>query len=100
MAMFEILAMKKTEWDFVGKRRFAFALSGILSAPGELDHRDRPTRPGPRRHGDRFRRRAGGEHGPGAEGGSRQGPGRLRGAGDRGRPDSAGGFGEGPEAAD
>ncbi len=34
MAMFEILAWKKTDWDFVHKRRIAFALSGILIATG------------------------------------------------------------------
>jgi len=32
--MFEILAWKKNDWDFVNKRRIAFALSGILIATG------------------------------------------------------------------
>jgi preprotein translocase subunit SecF len=32
--MFEILAWKKNDWDFVNKRRIAFALSGILVATG------------------------------------------------------------------
>src|ERR1043166_2515049 len=34
MAMFEILAWKKTDWEFVGKRRIAFAVSGVLIATG------------------------------------------------------------------
>lgn len=34
MAMFEILAWKKNDWDFVNKRRIAFGLSGILIATG------------------------------------------------------------------
>lgn len=34
MAHFEIMGWKKTEWDFVGKRRFAFAFSGALVVIG------------------------------------------------------------------
>src|SRR5687767_10974637 len=30
MRFFELLAWKKTDWDFVGRRRYAFALSGAL----------------------------------------------------------------------
>ena len=32
--MIEILGWKKTEWDFVGKRRIAFAVSGVMVATG------------------------------------------------------------------
>lgn len=32
--MFEILSWKKTDWEFVGKRRIAFAVSGVLIATG------------------------------------------------------------------
>lgn len=34
MAFFELLAWKKTDWDFVGKRRIAFALSGCMVLVG------------------------------------------------------------------
>src|SRR5262245_15679 len=32
--MFELLAWKTSDWDFVGKRRIAFAVSGVLIAVG------------------------------------------------------------------
>lgn len=34
MAHFELMGWKKTEWDFVGKRRIAFAVSGLMIAIG------------------------------------------------------------------
>lgn len=34
MRFFELLAWKKTEWDFVGRRRYAFAFSGVLVLTG------------------------------------------------------------------
>jgi preprotein translocase subunit SecF len=34
--MFEILAWKKDEWDFVGRRRIAFAFSGVLMLIGAV----------------------------------------------------------------
>ncbi len=34
MKFFELLAWKKTDWDFVGRRRYAFAFSGLLVLVG------------------------------------------------------------------